>query len=223
MNLLKLKVLFFAFLLSIPAFSVLSLAQAGSNFPQFPFQTWYSPEALAAFLGVKAEWLVVPQVIYYVIVPFLVAVTVTYGILTELKIFRKYNAWKINTIISIAMAFLLLPSGILTTIVSYFYAAGTFIGLMGFGVLFIFGTILWVYGTGHRIWGEQVPDAILKRRDARRSMNEINKRIEEIEDEIAAAAGDRGKVANLQKRKEKLENERATLRRRMIDLETSAI
>jgi hypothetical protein len=195
----------------------------GSNYPQFPFQTWFSPEALATFLGVPAEWLSIPQVIYYVIVPFIVAVTVVYGILTELRIFRKYNAWKINTILSVAMAFLLLPSGILTTIVSYFYAAGTFIALMGFGLLFIFGTILWVYGTGHQIWGEQVPEAIRKRRDARRRMNEINKRLEEIENEIAAAAGNRGKVANLQKRKEALETERAKLRRQIIGLETESI
>ena len=212
---------FFMFLLAF--LPTITLAQIGSNFPEFPFQTWWNPDALATILGNPAEWQSIPKVIYYVFVPFLVAVTVVYGILTEIRIFRKYNAWKINLILSVAMAFLLLPSGILTTIVSYFYAAGTFIGLVGFGVLFIFGTIMWVYGTGHRIWGEQVPDAILKRREARRKMNEINKRLEELENGIAAAAGDSGKVAHLQERKTQLETERAKLRKEIIGLETSSL
>jgi FtsZ-binding cell division protein ZapB len=152
MNLGKTGVVLSIFLISFPFFSSLIFAQA--NYPQFPFQTWFSPEALARFIGVPADWLVVPRVIYYVIVPFLVAVTVTYGILTELNIFRRYGANKINAILAVAMAFLLLPSGILTTIVTYFYAANTFIGLVGFGILFLFGVIMWVYGRGRTMYHE---------------------------------------------------------------------
>lgn len=125
------------------------------NFPQFPFGTFYSPEALATFLGVPSDWLGIPKVIYYVIVPFIVAVTVTYGILTELNIFRSYKAGRINIILSIAMSFLLLPSGVLNLIVTYFYAANVFIGLIGFGFLFLIGTIMWIYGRTRLINYEQ--------------------------------------------------------------------
>jgi len=152
MNLKKSGVILSIFLISFPFFSSLIFAQI--NYPEFPFQTWFSPEALAKFLGVPADWLVIPRVIYYVIVPFIVAVTVTYGILTELNIFRRYGANKINILLSVAMAFLLLPSGILTTIVTYFYAANTFIGLVGFGILFLFGTVMWVYGRGRTMHHE---------------------------------------------------------------------
>lgn len=149
MNVGKFKIVFFLILILLPVFSVEVLAQnIAQNFPQFPFGTLWNPDALATFLGVPSDWLVIPKVIYYVIVPFIVAVTVTYGILTELRIFRSYSAGKINLIISVAMAFLLLPSGILTIIVTYFYAANAFIGLMGFGILFLFGTVMWVYGRG---------------------------------------------------------------------------
>ena len=152
MKFTKIEVVFTLLLISIPIFSISVLAQV--NYPEFPFKTWFSPEALATFLGVPADWLVIPRVIYYVIVPFIVAVTVTYGILTELNIFRRYGANKINILLSVAMAFLLLPSGILTTIVTYFYAANTFIGLLGFGILFLFGTVMWVYGRGRTIHHE---------------------------------------------------------------------
>lgn len=167
--------------ISVFVFSLtIAAAQIGSNFPQFPFQTWYSPEALATFLGLPQEWLHIPQVIYYVIIPFVVAVTVTYGILTELRIFRSVRGNKINIILSIAMAFLLLPSGILTTIVTYFYAANTFIGLIGFGILFLFGVILWVYGTSHRMWGEYG-----SAKGMARDIKDLNKQIRDVQTQIS--------------------------------------
>jgi hypothetical protein len=144
MNFKKIDIFLFMLVISFLFSSILTLAQI--NYPEFPFRTWFSVDALAKFLGVPADWLVIPRVIYYVIVPFLVAVTVTYGILTELNIFRSYRGNKINIILSVAMSFLLLPSGILSLVVSYFYAFNTFVGLIGFGILFFVGTVLWVYG-----------------------------------------------------------------------------
>lgn len=179
--------------LALSALMVLSLIQPvlaqnlAQNFPQFPFGTLYSPEALATFLGVPPDWLAAPKVIYYVIVPFIVAVTVTYGILVELNIFRSSRAYRVNIILSVAMSFLLLPSGILTIIVTYFYAAGTFIGLIGFGILFIFGVIAWVYGSSHRIWGEQVPKHIQYGKQINQRMRELNNEIRRLEDRRSAA------------------------------------
>jgi len=222
MNLKKTGVILSIFLISFPFFSSLIFAQV--NYPEFPFQTWFSPEALAKFLGVPADWLVIPRVIYYVIVPFIVAVTVTYGILTELKIFRGYNKGKINIILSVAMAFLLLPSGILSLIVSYFYAANTFIGLIGFGILFLFGVIMWVYGTGHRIWGEQVPESVKLRGDLRKQIAFLSEEIENRKNRMAEASArrNRGEVQRLQTKLQNLENEREKLRRRLVGLEDVA-
>lgn len=146
------------------------------NFPQFPFGTFYSPEALATFLGVPAAWLAIPQVIYYVIVPFIVAFTVTYGILTELRIFRGLSSNKVNIVLAFAMSFLLLPSGILTLIVTYFYAASVFFGLIGFGLLFFFGTLMWVYGRGRGIRHEMAY--------AGERMGQLRGRQNHIEEEI---------------------------------------
>jgi len=150
MNSAKVQPLFLLILIAFPLFAVVTLAQV--NFPDFPFNTWFSPEALATFLGVPSDWLVIPRVIYYVLVPFIVAFTVTYAILTELRLFRNAPAaGKIYAVLAFAMSFLLLPSGILTVIVTYFYAAGVFIGLVAFGALFIGGTLLWAWGRGRLI------------------------------------------------------------------------
>ena len=70
-----------------------------------------------------------------------------------MKIFRKQSN-KLNGVIAFCFAFLLLPSGILTYIVNIFYAFGAFVGLIGFGILFIIGVILWIYGTSFRLYGD---------------------------------------------------------------------
>lgn len=196
MNLKEFSLILLEILILLPILAIFASAQLGSNFPQFPFQTLYSPEALAAFLGVPAQWLVVPQVIYYVIVPFIVAVTVTYGILTELNIFRNSRAaGKVNIILSVAMAFLLLPSGILTTIVSYFYAANVFIGLVGFGVLFLFGTIMWVYGRGRSMRYEFGYKADIAK-NLQEKIKELDRKEEILKKQRAAAIG-RGANQNI--------------------------
>jgi hypothetical protein len=173
------------------------------NFPQFPFGTFYNVDALATFLGVPAAWLGIPQVIYYVIIPFIVAFTVTYGILTELRIFRTTTN-KVNIILAFAMSFSLLPSGVLTLIVTYFYAANVFIGLIGFGVLFLFGTLMWVYGRARGIrhevayHGERVGQL-------RGQLNHIDREIHQLADEIHRRRADGASEEQLRPRIERLD------------------
>jgi len=91
---------------------------------------------------------------YYVFLPFVCAYAVIYGILTELRIFRRTSRL-VNVIIAGCMCFSLLPSGILTYIVTLFYAAGAFFGLIAFGVLFFIGTFLWARHRGYEWYYEE--------------------------------------------------------------------
>jgi hypothetical protein len=140
----RLLAVIFAILLILPTASL----------AQDYLESLWDPKALAewVFPGMAEEWLRVPEVFYYVIFPFFTAMVVIYGILMELRIFRR-GSNKLHVAIAFCFAFLLLPSGILTYIVNIFYAFGAFIGLIGFGILFIVGVILWVYGTGFRMYG----------------------------------------------------------------------
>ncbi len=136
-------------------FSAVLLALPAVVFAQdFRTELW-NPEALAQFIfpNMKAEWLVFPNIIYYVFVPFLLAFMIIYGFLKELRLFRHVSR-NIEIGIALAMAFLLLPSGLLTYIVNVFYAAGTFIALIGFGAVFIVGVLLWSKGTARRLESE---------------------------------------------------------------------
>jgi hypothetical protein len=131
------------FLLALFTFTAVLLT-ASSVRAASPLDYW-DPESLAKFMfpNIDEEWLRMPNILYYVLVPFIVAWTVVYGLLNELKIFRSYINWKVNFIIAFCMAFMLLPSGILIYLVTILYSFGTFFAVLCFGVLFILGTFFW--------------------------------------------------------------------------------
>jgi len=92
------------------------------------------------------EWLTIPNVIYYLIFPFIAIVAVIYGILTEIRIFRSAN---VKFILAFVMAGMSLPTGAMITTVYLLYTAGAWVAVVAFGVLFFIGTILWALGKGH--------------------------------------------------------------------------
>lgn len=186
---------------------VLSTAVLAQNYPA----EFWNPQALAQFLfpGMSSDWLALPNVLYYVVVPFFTAFVVIYGILKELRIFRQST--KVNYAVAFAFAFLLLPSGILTWVVSVFYAAGAFIGLMGFGILFIVGVAFWVWGRGRGLYYETGIEAE-KIRGHRLDLKDINDEMErkkkELADERDKTNPNATKIAALEARVDKLREDR---------------
>ena len=141
----------FSFILGFLLSTQLAFAQQFVDLQNY-LGSWFSVENLVKFIfpGYPDEWLRVPQVIYYVIIPFITAFTVLYGLLVEFRIFQR--APKVNAVLAFAMAFLLMPSGILTWIVTVLYAGGAFLGVVAFIVVFIIGIFIWGYGTSWRFW-----------------------------------------------------------------------
>jgi len=128
----------------------------------------FDVDALAQFMlpGIPADWLRVPQVLWYIIVPFITVFTVIYGMMRELRIFR-HNTNKVYVVLSFCFAMLLLPSGILTSIVIYLYAFGAAFAAIVFGVVFMLGVVLWGVASGWR-W---VGDVNVERAYARNANN----------------------------------------------------
>jgi cbb3-type cytochrome oxidase subunit 3 len=158
-------------------------------FAQYPQGVVWDPQALAQFLfpGMSSEWLRLPDVLYYVILPFIAAFTVIYGFLKELRLFR-FVANKVNIVLAFCMAFLLLPSGILTWIVTILYAGSAFIGMMAFGIVFLIGIILWAYGTTSRLWNEYSPNALTGAiKDYNNRYLDMQKRLFQLESQFRAA------------------------------------
>lgn len=210
----KLVALLFAVLVVLP---IASLAQ--STFPM----DWWNPQGIATWLGLPSNWSNITDVLYRLIVPFFTAFVVIYGILLELRIFRTgAHAGRLNALIAFLFAFLLLPSGILTFIVNIFYAAGAFIGLAAFGALFIGGTILWAYGSGHRIYGDTMPAHIQARRTMNRRVDFINEEITNLREERAREQAAGHAVTRINNRIDSLETEREHLRDRLSGMEATA-
>lgn len=140
------------FLISV---SSSAIAQQSLNDLSNYLSSAFNVDALTTFLfpGLNPEWLKVPQVLWYVILPFIAVFTVIYGFFKELRIFR-HAPNKVNIVLAFAMAMLLLPSGALTLIVTYLYAFSAAFAAIVFGVVFIIGVILWGIGTSWRWWGE---------------------------------------------------------------------
>ena len=97
------------------------------------------------------EWLTIPNVIYYLIFPFIAIVAVIYGILTEIRIFHSAN---VKGILAFVMAGMSLPTGAMITTVYVLYTAGAWVAVVAFGVLFMLGTIFWALGRGSQLKNE---------------------------------------------------------------------
>jgi hypothetical protein len=97
------------------------------------------------------EWLTIPNVVYYLIFPFIAIVAVIYGILTEIRIFRSTN---VKFVLAIVMAGMSLPTGAMITTVYVLYTIGAWFAVVAFGLLFIVGTILWAIGRGGQLKNE---------------------------------------------------------------------
>jgi len=115
----------------------------------------FDVDALAQFMfpGLPPEWLRVPQVFWYVILPFITVFTVVYGLMKELRIFRHVTN-KIYVVLAFCFSMLLLPSGVLTYIVVNLYAFGAAFAAITFGVVFMLGVVLWGLATSWRWWGD---------------------------------------------------------------------
>jgi len=98
--------------------------------------------------NVPADWLVLPNIIYFIVFPFIAIVAVLYGILTEVRIFRGTN---VKFILSFVMAGMALPSGILVSAVYWLYLIDTTLAIFAFAALFFVGTIFWALGRGSQL------------------------------------------------------------------------
>jgi hypothetical protein len=161
----------------------------------------FDVDALAQFMfpGLPPEWLRVPQVFWYVILPFIAVFTVIYGLFKELRIFR-HAPNKVNIVLAFAMAMLLLPSGVLTFIVVNLYAFSAAFAAIVFGIVFMLGVVLWGVASSWG-WYNQVSVARTQGKvinDLYRELKRKNVEKRHLMQELATNASDqrRGAIEN---------------------------
>lgn len=151
MKLQTLPLLLFA-LFALLAFNfLLPNVYAQLSIGGFPSTTNFRPwvEFIVGNNQFPDSWLVFPNIVYYLILPFIAIVAVVYGIISDLRIFR-YTRW-VRGVIAVAMAGMTLPSGWLISAVLAFYAFNAEFAALAFGVVFFIGVILWAVGTTGRM------------------------------------------------------------------------
>jgi len=166
------------------------------------------------------EWLVFPNIIYYLILPFVAIVAVVYGIISDLRIFR-YTKW-VRGVIAVAMAGMTLPSGWLIQAVLYLYSFNAAFAALAFGVVFFIGVILWAAGTTLRMTFGQISEVQIAK-STTNVISDINNQIRKNEADIDGLmrdpnySNDKGKQDQVMK----LEDENRRLRARIPALKTA--
>jgi len=172
-------------LMAIVTFSTL-LSQ--SAFAQlvggYPSSTTLRPwvELIVGNTSFPDSWLAFPNIIYYLILPFVAIVAVVYGIISDLRIFRR-TRW-VRGVIAVAMAGMTLPSGWLISAVLALYSFDAAFAAIAFGVVFFIGVIMWAVGTTVGMGLRTVSEyQVAKARTS--SLGDLSKEIRDLEGELA--------------------------------------
>ena len=159
------------------------------------FHAWYE------YLNIPQEYSKFPNLLYFVLIPFLGTFSIIWGILTNLHIF---HLRKVNILLSFVFAFALLYSGALLALVGVLFQIGAVFGVVAFFVLFIVLTGFWV---GKRSYSEYetIKEIHKKYESAEKRRKSIDKELKNIEKEIE-------KINKMIKRKRRdINNERARI------------
>ncbi len=92
-----------------------------------------SAQNLEQLLHIPSDYSTMPNLLYFVILPFLGTFAIIWGILTNLNVFKNY---RVNILLSLIFAFSLLYYGVLLAITHYLFAFGGIFGVIAFFVLF---------------------------------------------------------------------------------------
>lgn len=106
-----------------------------SNWRTFAIPQPYSN--ILQILGVPADWLFAPAIVYLFVLPFLVILTINYGFLNKMEIFGP----DANLIIAVAMSYMTIPFGIFVKFVAVTFSVLSAYSVISFAGLFIFGVI----------------------------------------------------------------------------------
>jgi len=101
---------------------------------------------LSSFTGYSRDMLRSPNGIYFLFFPYLATVAIIFGLFMEIGLFRRIHGSKkeiIYFLIAGMWAMFLIPTGILGSVVVFFYAWSATMAIFLFVIAFIFGSALW--------------------------------------------------------------------------------
>jgi len=147
----------------------------------------------------------IQDLIYTVILPFVITFAVLWGVLEAIKLFNR----KVNIVLALAITFVAAYGGLFTLLSTYFLQFGALFGVAAFVIVFVVGVIAWAFGRGKEFRYE-----FLRPEEKSQKLGE---RIEKLYKELEKARdrGDEGKMRAIAEEIRKLELERDIARRRL--------
>lgn len=157
------------FLLS---FTLTSLFLVNFVFAQ-TFNYVYDVNWIANILKIPQDFLYLPNLLWYLIVPFIAIWAIVLGFMRTLRIFR--NSSGLEMIISFVMAFATLPSGAFSILVGWLLGFSGFVAVIAFFGMFILGVILYSWN-----WGGSLREVA----GYDRKLRGLRSRLKQIDDDI---------------------------------------
>jgi len=103
--------------------------------------------ALEELLGMEAS-----QVFQGLLLPMFIVFAILWALLNSIRVFNR----KINTVLAIALAIMVAATPQFTLFTTYLAQMGAQVAVGAFAVLFIFGTLSWMLGSGRDIYYERL-------------------------------------------------------------------
>jgi len=157
-----------------------------------------SAQNLEQILHIPSDYSTMPNLLYFVILPFLGTFAIIWGILTNINIFKNY---RVNILLSLIFAFSLLYYGVLLAITHYLFAIGGIFGVVAFFVLFFVLSGGYTFRRTREEWGES-KKINEKYKHVNKRKGEIYNDLQKLGTELAKKYND---LAKIQKKKENAE------------------
>ncbi|MFH1623253.1 MAG: hypothetical protein ABIA12_01920 [Candidatus Aenigmatarchaeota archaeon] len=103
--------------------------------------------ALEDLFGMQAD-----QIFQSLFLPMMIVFAILWALLNSVRVFDR----KINTVLAVALTIMVAASPQFTLFTTYVAQLGAQVAIAAFGVLFIFGTLAWMFGSGRDIYYEHV-------------------------------------------------------------------
>jgi len=141
-------------------------------------RNWYE------WINIPEDYSTFPNLLYFVIVPFLGVFAIIWGILTNLNIFKLH---KVNILLSFIFAFALLYTGILLAVTFYLFQIGGLFGVLAFFVLFFALTAFYATKKTSVYYGEAkeaYEKYIEQKKEGEGEAKEVSKKRKKVTSEI---------------------------------------
>jgi hypothetical protein len=153
------------------------------------------------------------NILQYLVFPFLAVWMVMYGIMVEIRIFRRKDS--INAVLALLMALIASATGGLVMLTRGMFSLFGNMGMWGFGILMFFGIILWA-GTRLLSWGAPWTSKQMRRTamEAFNTERAIGQYRDAYNDYMAAGQYDKAKemlteIQKLEEKRDRLRGDRS--------------